>query len=170
MLARTVTIFKWTLYCAAGLLCMMVQWLILNRFIIWGMIPFIYPLIVAVPATMEGPFFGSVYGLVFGVLCDLLLPAPIPCFYTLILPFVGFCAGFLSRNLIPVGLVCSLFATVVAFLLIDGFHAIVLWAQNQAAWRAAAWVGIREFCITLPVIILITPLFGWIYYHVHRDD
>lgn len=170
MLARTATIIKWTLYCAAGLLCMFVQWLVLNRLHIWGLIPFLYPLIVAIPSTMEGPLFGAAYGLVFGVLSDLLLPAPIPCFYTLIFPFVGFCAGFISRNLIPVGLLCSLFATMVSFFLTDLFHAIVFWAQNQAAWRAAAWVGVREFCITLPLILLITPLFGWVYRTVHQDD
>lgn len=170
MLARTDTIVKWALYLAAGFLCLLVQTVFLNRITLWGVIPFLYPLMVAIPATMEGSLFGSAYGLIFGVLCDLLLPAPIPCFYTLALTAVGFSAGLLSRNWLPAGLICSLAAAVVAFFLTDGFHAVVLWAQNHAAWKAAAWVGLREFCVSLPFIFLMTPFFERLYRRLHRDD
>lgn len=59
------------------------------------------------PATFEGPAAGTVYALACGVFCDLLLPSPIPCFYTLILPLVGLAAGLLSQSLIPAGYLCS---------------------------------------------------------------
>ena len=96
MLARSATIFKWTLYTLAGLVWAVVQAAFLQRVTIWGVIPFLYPLIAALPATFEGPAAGTVYALACGVFCDLLLPSPIPCFYTLILPLVGLAAGLLS--------------------------------------------------------------------------
>lgn len=55
MLARSATIFKWTLYTLAGLVWAVVQAAFLQRVTIWGVIPFLYPLIAALPATFEGP-------------------------------------------------------------------------------------------------------------------
>ena len=98
MLARSATIIKWVLYALAGLACTVVQAAVLQRFTLWGVIPFLYPLIAALPATFEGPAAGTVYALAAGVLCDLLLPSPIPCFYTLIFPLVGLSARVSSRQ------------------------------------------------------------------------
>ena len=111
MLARSATIIKWVLYALAGLACAVVQAAVLQRFTLWGVIPFLYPLIAALPATFEGPAAGTVYALAAGVLCDLLLPSPIPCFYTLIFPLVGLSAGLLSQSLIPAGYLCSAVAS-----------------------------------------------------------
>lgn len=58
MLARSATIFKWTLYTLAGLVWAVVQAAFLQRVTIWGVIPFLYPLIAALPATFEGPAAG----------------------------------------------------------------------------------------------------------------
>lgn len=170
MLARTATVVKWTLFCLAGVFFMVLQNLFLNRITILGVIPFLYPLIVAVPATMEGSLFGSAYGLILGIFCDLLLPVPIPCFFVLIFPFVGFCAGLLSRNLLPVGLLCSLLAAIAAFLLTDLFHILILWAQNKLVLQAAAWITLREFCVSVPLILILTPLYSLISRYIHRDD
>lgn len=103
MLARSDTIIKWILYALAGLVWAVVQAAVLQRFTFWDVIPFLYPLIAAIPATFEGPTAGTVYALATGVFCDLLLPSPIPCFYTLIFPLVGLAAGLLSQSLIPAG-------------------------------------------------------------------
>ena len=54
MLARSATIIKWVLYALAGLACTVVQAAVLQRFTLWGVIPFLYPLIAALPATFEG--------------------------------------------------------------------------------------------------------------------
>ena len=63
MLARSATIFKWTLYTLAGLVWAVVQAAFLQRVTIWGVIPFLYPLIAALPAIFEGPAAGTVYAL-----------------------------------------------------------------------------------------------------------
>ena len=170
MLARSATIFKWTLYTLAGLVWAVVQAALLQRVTIWGVIPFLYPLIAALPATFEGPAAGTVYALACGVFCDLLLPSSIPCFYTLILPLVGLAAGLLSQSLIPAGYLCSAAAALPAYLLTGIFHCIVLWAQGHPAWGAAMSVTLRELCASLLWSLPMTWLFRRVYLRVHVDD
>lgn len=170
MLARSATILKWTLYTLAGLVWAVVQAAFLQRVTIWGVIPFLYPLIAALPATFEGPAAGTVYALACGVFCDLLLPSSIPCFYTLILPLVGLAAGLLSQSLIPAGYLCSAAAALPAYLLTGIFHCIVLWAQGHPAWGAAMSVTLRELCVSLLWSLPMTWLFRRVYLRVHVDD
>ena len=170
MLARSATIIKWVLYALAGLACTVVQVAVLQRFTLWGVIPFLYPLIAALPATFEGPAAGTVYALAAGVLCDLLLPSPIPCFYTLIFPLVGLSAGLLSQSLIPAGYLCSAAASLPAYLLTGVFHCIVLWATGHAAWTAGLSVTLRELCVSLPWSLPMAWLFRKVYRRVHIDD
>ncbi len=170
MLARSATIFKWTLYTLAGLVWAVVQAAFLQRVTVWGVIPFLYPLIAALPATFEGPAAGTVYALACGVFCDLLLPSSIPCFYTLILPLVGLAAGLLSQSLIPAGYLCSAAAALPAYLLTGIFHCIVLWAQGHPAWGAAMSVTLRELCVSLLWSLPMTWLFRRVYLRVHVDD
>ena len=170
MLARSATIIKWVLYALAGLACTVVQAAVLQRFTLWGVIPFLYPLIAALPATFEGPAAGTVYALAAGVLCDLLLPSPIPCFYTLIFPLVGLSAGLLSESLIPAGYLCSAAASLPAYLLTGVFHCIVLWATGHAAWTAGLSVTLRELCVSLPWSLPMAWLFRKVYRRVHIDD
>ena len=170
MLARSATIIKWVLYALAGLACTVVQAAVLQRFTLWGVIPFLYPLIAALPATFEGPAAGTVYALAAGVLCDLLLPSPLPCFYTLIFPLVGLSAGLLSQSLIPAGYLCSAAASLPAYLLTGVFHCIVLWATGHAAWTAGLSVTLRELCVSLPWSLPMAWLFRKVYRRVHIDD
>jgi len=170
MLARSATIIKWVLYALAGLACTVVQAAVLQRFTLWGVIPFLYPLIAALPATFEGPAAGTVYALAAGIFCDLLLPSPIPCFYTLIFPLVGLSAGLLSQSLIPAGYLCSAVASLPAYLLTGVFHCIVLWATGHAAWTAGLSVTLRELCVSLPWSLPMAWLFRKVYRRVHIDD
>lgn len=170
MLARSATILKWLLYALAGLVWAAVQAALLRRFPVWGVIPFLYPLIAAIPATLEGPAAGTVYALSVGVFCDLLLPAPIPCFHTLIFPLVGLSAGLLSQSLIPAGYLCSAAASLPAYLLTGLFHCVVLWATGHAAWSAGLWVTVRELCVSLLWSLPMTWLFRRVHRRVHADD
>ena len=170
MLARSDTIIKWILYALAGLVWAVVQAAVLQRFTFWDVIPFLYPLIAAIPATFEGPTAGTVYALAVGVFCDLLLPSPIPCFYTLIFPLVGLAAGLLSQSLIPAGYLCSAAAALPAYLLTGVFHCIVLWATGHAAWTAGMSVTLRELCASLLWSLPMTWLFRKVFLRVHIDD
>lgn len=170
MLARNEIIFKWFLYAAAAALCLVVQDVVLQRITVWGVIPFLCPLLAAIPPTWESPTAGTAFALAVGVFCDLLLPAPIPCFYTLIFPLAGMSASLLSHSLLRPGLLCSLISAVIAFCLTDGFACFVLWSRGKAAWEAGAHVALREFCVTAPLILPLTFLFRAVFHHTHPDD
>ena len=170
MIARNETIFKWFLYAAATFLCLLVQGGLLQRLEFWDVIPFLYPLLAAIPSTFEGPLAGSIFSLAAGFVCDLLLPEPIPCLYTLIFPLAGLCAGLLAQSWLPAGFLCSLFSSAVAFFLLDSFRCLILWASNKAAWEVGAMVGLREFCVTAPLIIPLTLLYRAVYFRTRFDD
>lgn len=170
MIARNETIFKWMLYAAATALCLFVQGGLLQRLEFWGVLPFIYPLLAVVPATYEGPLAGTVFSLILGVVCDLLLPGPIPCLFTLIFPLAGLCAGLISQSWLPAGFFCSLVCAVISFLFIDSFRCLLLWMGGKAAWEAGADVALREFCVAAPFILPLTLLYRAVFLKTHRDD
>ena len=122
MLARNETIFKWALYAGATAVFFLLQGAVFQRITLWGVIPFVFPILAAVLGMYEGPLPGSVYGLTVGVLCDLLLPAFIPCFYTLVFPAVGLCAALVSQNLLPAGFLCAAVTSVTGFFFTDLFQ------------------------------------------------
>ena len=169
MLARNETIFKWTLYGAASLLCFLIQWALLQRICVWGAIPFVYPLVAVIPATRESPTAGTVFALAVGVVCDLLLPAPIPCLYTLAFPLAGLCASLLSQGAIRAGFLCSSISAAIAFLFTDLLQCLVLWSRGKAAWEAGAFLALRETAVTLPLVLPVTALFQAVWRRTHLD-
>ena len=169
MIARNETIFKWLLYAAATALCLFVQTGLLQRLELWGVVPFIYPLLAAIPATYEGPLAGTIFSLALGLVCDLILPGPVPCLHTLIFPLAGLCAGLLSQSLLPAGFLCSLAASAASFLLTDGFHCLTLWMRGSAAWRAGALLMVREFCVAAPFVIPLTLLYRAVFRRTQLD-
>lgn len=170
MIARYETIRKWFLYAAATALCFLIQGGLLQRLVFWGVIPFLYPLLAAIPSTYEGPLAGTIFSLAVGIVCDLLLPGPIPCLHTMIFPLVGLCVGLLSQSWLPAGFLCSLVSAAAAFALTDGFRCLLLWMRGSAAWEAGAEVTLREFCVTLPLIIPLTLLYRSVFRRTRLDD
>lgn len=170
MLARNETILKWALYTAAAVLCLLVQSAVLQHITLLGVIPFVYPLLAAIPATYETSFSGSVFALCMGVLADQLLPGPIPCFYTLIFPLVGLLSSLVARSLLPAGFLSGAAVTVLAFVLTDLFHCLILWTQGKAAWQAGLSLMARETLLSLPLCIPLTFLFRSVFHRTHRND
>ena len=170
MLARNEIIFKWALYALAALVCLFVQGVVLQRVTIWGVIPFVFPLVAVIPDTFEKPTSATIFSLCVGVVCDLVLPGTIPCFYTLVFPVVGLWASLLSQSILPAGFLCSLVGTALAFFATGLFHCLLLWAGGKAAWGAAAFVALREFCVTVPLIVPVTLLFRAVFRKTHLDD
>ena len=169
MLARNKLIVKWSLYGAAALACLLVHGALLQRITVWGVIPFLYPLLAAIPATRESPAAGAAFALCVGVVCDLLLPGAVPCLYTLVFPLAGLCAGLLAQSVLPAGYLCSLAGTAAAFLLLDGFRCLLFWAGGQPVWQAGAWLMVREFCVTAPLILPVTALFRAVAQWIRRS-
>ena len=170
MVARNATLFKWALYSAAIVLCLLVQRVLLQRIALWGVIPFVYPLLAAIPATFEDSVTGTAFALLSGVLSDLLLPAPLPCFYTLVFPFVGLLAASLSRSVLRSGFLCSAVSGALAFFLTDGFSFLLFWVLGRGDGSTAGMLFLREMLVSLPLIFPLTVLFRAVSRRVHRDD
>ena len=117
----------------------------------------------------EGAFAGTAYSLALGVVCDLLLPGPIPCFYTLVFPLAGLCAGLMARNWLPAGFPCCLAASAVAFLLTDAFHCLLLAFRGEFC-SAALVAAAAETCLTLCFSPAVLLLFRPIHRKCHLDD
>ena len=170
MLARNEVIFKWVLYAAATALCFLFQGALLQRIVLLGVIPFLYPMLAAIPATFEEPAPAGVFALCLGICCDLLLPEVIPCFYTLIFPVAAISASLLSRGLLPAGFPCSLAVSAAAFLLTDLFRCFLLAMEGHSPWGAGLLILLKEFIITAPLLIPVTLLYGAVARKVHTFD
>lgn len=170
MLARNETIFKWTLYAAATALCFLLQSFVLQRITVLGVIPFIYPVVVAVLATLEGPFAGTVFAIAVGVVCDVLLPGIFPCLYTLIFPLSGLCAALISQSWLPAGYLCSLATSAIGFLMTGLAQCFLLLAREKAAWATGLSVCFRELAVSAALVVPVTILFRWVFRRTHLDD
>ena len=168
MIGRSETFIKWLLYALATFALFLLQG-VLHRLRLFGVLPFLYPVMAATLSMYEGAFAGTAYSLVLGVACDLLLPGPIPCFYTLVFPLAGLCAGLMARSLLPAGFPCCLASSAVAFLLTDAFHCLLLamgGGFSSAALVAAAAETGQTQCFSPAVLLLFRP----IHRKCHLDD
>jgi hypothetical protein len=170
VLARNEIIIKWLIYTAATAVWFLVQGAFCQRITLWGVIPFLYPMLAAIPATFEPPVPATVFALCLGVVCDILLPGAMPCLYTLIFPVVGLCASLLARSLLPAGMLCSLVVSALAFLLTDLFRCFVLAAGGVSPWGTGLSILVREFLVTAPLLIPVTLLHRAVYKRTHIYD
>ncbi len=162
MTPRQETIYKWGLYALVTLLFCVWQGLVLQYVKVLGVFPFIYPILAAVLSTLEGPLSGMVYSLALGVVCDLTISAPIPCFYTLIFPLAGLLAGTLARSVLSSGFLSALVTSVAAFLLTSAFHGLIFVFASHAAWAQTAAVCGRELAVSIPWALPVYFLFRFV--------
>lgn len=170
MLARNEIIIKWTIYAAATAVWFLVQGAICQRITLWGVIPFLYPMLAAIPATFEAPVPATVFALCLGVICDILLPDAMPCLYTLIFPVIGLCASLLAQSLLPAGMMCSLVVSAVAFALTDLFRCFLLALDGVSPWSAGCSIFLRELIVSAPLLIPVTLLYRVVYRKTHVYD
>lgn len=163
MTRRLLTI-KWLLYSLWTLLFLLLQQLVLPYVRIWGVHPFVLPALAAIAASFEGKREGPVYGLVLGLVCDLLFSGAFPCFYAVTLLLSALVAGIAARRLIMPGPVCSLAVSAAAMLMTDLLNAAALSYTYGTPFAASLWLTARELLLSLPVAMLIHLAFS----RVHR--
>ena len=126
MNVRQTTALKWTFYALAALLLCFFKRVLLGSVSVWGVLPFLPPVLLAVMASFEQPKAAVLSGIVFGALCDLVLPASLPCLYTLAFTAAALLISTLLSNLLQQGFARALLATVLAFLVTDLLQALAL--------------------------------------------
>ena len=159
MTPRQETVYKWGLYALVTLLCCIWQGAVLQHLKFWGVFPFLYPILAAVLSTLEGPLPGMIYSLALGVVCDLTIAAPIPCFYTLIFPLAGLLAGGLAQGVLSSGFLSALVTSAAAFVLTGGFYGLIFLFSSRPAWEAVASVCGRELALSIPWVLPVFFLF-----------
>ena len=118
------TALKWTFYALAAAALFFLRRLLLGSMTFFGVIPFLPPVILAVMASFELPRSAVIAGIVFGALCDLVLPAPFACLYTF--TFAALLISTVVSNLLQQGFARALLSTVLTFLLVDLLQAFAL--------------------------------------------
>ena len=147
------TAVKWTAYALACLLLLFGHELTLAHLRVWGIAPFLPPLLPAVLASMEDRLEGFVFALAFGVLCDLALTAPLPCLYTIAFPLTA----------LQPGILCSLAVSTAAFVLVDLITAVTLLAGGRSELSAIALRAVQELALSLPLLIVCHPVLAFLH-------
>ncbi len=159
-MTRRAVLIKWILYCLCALALVLVQGLVLVHVRVWGVHPFLLPAIAVIPATLERNEQALLYGVFFGLACDLLSPVVgLPCFYALAFLIGAAIAWLLSGQVIMAGVVCSVTVTAAAMLICGLLHMAVLAGQNGAGLTAAALLLAKEAAVSLPLAAAAHPLF-----------
>ena len=120
------TALKWTFYALAAAALLFLRRLLLGSMTFFGVIPFLPPVILAVMSAFEPPRSSVIAGIAFGALCDLVLPAPFACLYTIAFTLSALLISTLVSNLLQQGFARALLSTVLAFLIVDLLKAIAL--------------------------------------------
>ena len=120
------TALKWTFYALATAALFFLRRLLLGSMTFFGVIPFLPPVILAVMASFELPRSSVIAGIVFGALCDLVLPAPFACLYTIAFTLAALLISTVVSNLLQQGFARALLSTVLTFLLVDLLQAFAL--------------------------------------------
>ena len=156
--------YRWLFYGLAAGLCLIVQGMVLDRLRLWGIHPFLPPVLVAAAAAQEDRQESLCAAAVFGLICDLTMAPPAPCFYTATFAATAFLTGLMAKHLIVPGLFCALVASVLAFLLDGAAHTVVLTYRGVSDLSSAAAITGSELLLTLPL----TPLIYLLYRPIHR--
>ena len=131
------TALKWTFYALAAAALFFLRRLLLGSMTFFGVIPFLPPVILAVMASFELPRSSVIAGIVFGALCDLVLPAPFACLYTIAFTLAALLISTVVSNLLQQGFARALLSTVLTFLLVDLLQAFALLPRSGSTANAA---------------------------------
>lgn len=156
--------YRWLFYGLAAELFLILQAVVLWRIRFWGIHPFLPPVLVAVAASWESRQEGLCAAAVFGLLCDLTMTPPIPCFYVLTFVTTAFLAGLVAKRWIQPGFICALAMSLVAIVINGATQALMLSFRGVYDPAAAASILGRELLLTAPLIPFVYLLFR----RIHR--
>ena len=152
------TALKWTFYALAALLLCFFKRVLLGSVSVWGVLPFLPPVLLAVMASFEQPKAAVLSGIVFGALCDLVLPASLPCLYTLAFTAAALLISTLLSNLLQQGFARALLSTVLTFLLVDLLQAFALLPRSgSTAILPMLHLFARETALSCLLLVPVYP-------------
>lgn len=158
---------KWLFYSLATLLLLIVQSFILNHITLWGIHPFILPIIVALATMREGSE-GLIFSFAFGLLTDLTVTAPIPCFYMLAFLVVSIVTMIIVKRLIVPGFFCALITSLSSIILCDLLQILFL-SYTAGISVLPAFLLMAKELISVVCMPLIYFPFRWLHTRMQAD-
>ena len=163
MLTKRDLLVKWSAYAAAVLALVLLHSLTLHRIHIWGAAPFLPPLIAATLASMEDSRSAAIFGLVFGVCCDLTIAAPFPCLYTIAFTAAALIASVMAENVLQPGFFCSFVVSLVAFVIVDALNMFALLFVGRAELMPMLSLAGREFAVSCAALLICHPVLSFVH-------
>ena len=108
-------------------------------------------------ASFELPRSAVIAGIVFGALCDLVLPAPFACLYTIAFTFAALLISTVVSNLLQQGFARALLSTVLTFLLVDLLQAFALLPRSGSAILPMLHLFARETALSCLLLLPVYP-------------
>lgn len=164
MLPKSYLAFKWIVYSLATLALCVLQSLVLCKIRVLSVTPFLYPMLPAAAAMFEGPRRGAVYGLSFGFLCDLLLPAPFTGFFTIVFPLIALLSASIAENMLSTGWFCALLVSALGLSVTGGARVLLHLLNGGRYLILMGRTALLESLLTLPALVVVFPL----YRAIHR--
>lgn len=152
-------VFKWVVYALATLLLLQVQTWVLDYVTVWGVTAYLAPMLVGVVASYEGSLAGPLFALVLGILFDLGTPSPAAAFFTFTFTAAALAAALMAEHLFSPGFLCSLASTTMCYLITALGRLLLL---GREAWETGAYLALREFLVTLPLLLAVFPVYRWV--------
>lgn len=151
------TALKWTFYALATLLLCFFKRVLLGSVTVWGVLPFLPPVLLAVVASFEQPKAAVLSGIVFGALCDLVLPASFPCLYTLAFTLAALLTSTVMSSLLQQGFARALVSSVLTFAVADLFQSLAMLTRGEAL-PAMLYLFARETLVSCALLLPSYPV------------
>lgn len=152
------SVLKWSCYVGCCLLLSFFKHLFLGSVTIWGAIPFLPPVLLAVVASLEEMRPAVIFGMLYGALCDLTIPAPYPCLYTLAFTLSALLVAALARSLLQPGFPRALLMTALTFALVDCGNACAILLRGADALFPMLSLYFRETLVSCLLLLPAYPL------------
>ena len=157
MSQRDLTI-KWALFSLASLGFLALQQLLLNRLEVWGVHPYLLPMLPAMAVIFEGQKETSFFAVGLGLFCDLLAPAGISCFYTIAFLACALLTGMVAGRIIMPGFLCAIVCGAMAMVITDLLQMLFLSFYSSFSLSVAFTLMGKELLLSIaaaPVIFVV---------------
>ena len=157
-MAKREVLFKWVAYALCAAVLLFLRTLALGTLTLWGVLPFLPPILLTCVASLEEMRSAAIFGLIFGIFCDLTLSAPFPCLYTLAFTLSALLTAYLTSTVFQNYFLRALSSTVLTFLITDLLCMLALAFSGDAVFLPVLSLSARETAVSLP-FLAVYPVF-----------
>ena len=148
-------VYKWLSYTLVSLLFILVQCFGLVHLRVWGVHPFVFPVLVSTVAALETAHESAIYTLALGLLMDLTMPGVLPCFYTVAFLVVFVATQLLSAKVLSWPFFCCMLCGVLSMVCCSVLNILFLQAKVDFTPLSALMLLGKELLLTLPLMPLV---------------